>query len=430
MVLVGIGVIIVAYGFVLHEQLSDTPWIATPHPIWAQASDALGAPIQPSVSIVRGEAFYALGAPLACLLALILGVLVATDRDDARHALQVMAWSGAAYAIYGIISLLFDPTALLWREKTAYVGSLTATFINRNTAATFFGSCSAVWLLLLLQRIRERLPKGPIIWKKMPTQIVTDTHRDILVRFALFFVCLAAMFMTGSRAGVMASLLAMTTAFVVFFRHDLPRGKSLVVAIVAAGCVALILLQFLGGNVGARFEAQGLADEGRIAAYRSTLRMIADRPWFGTGLGTFAWAFPPYRSEAISMYGVWDRAHSTPLELAEEMGIPLAMVVTIGWMVAFGILVHGVRSGRRRAIVPLAAATVSLIALMHSAVDFSLQIPGYAIVVFALLGVGLAQSLQGHETAPSLRKVKVGMSLGSKRVSKEATKATRGADSP
>ena len=34
--------------------------------------------------------------------------------------------------------------------------------------------------------------------------------------------------------------------------------------------------------------------------------------------------------------------------------------------------------------------------MLHSLVDFSLQISGYAIVVFALVGAGLAQSLQGH----------------------------------
>jgi len=400
--LAGIGIIIAAYGFVLHEQLSDTPWIATPDPIWAQASAALGVPITPSVSIVRYEPFYALGAPLACLLALICGLIVANDRDHAALALRVMAWSGAVYAAYGIASLLLDPTMLLWREKTAYVGNLTGTFINRNTAAAYFGSCSAVWLLLLLQRIRERLPKGPIVWMKVPGQIVTDTHRDILIRFTVFFVCLAAMFMTSSRAGVMVSLLAMVIAFVIFFRRDLPRGKGLVVALVGAGCVALILLEFIGGNVGARFDVGGVADQGRIEAYRSTLRMIADRPWFGIGLGNFAWGFPPYRSASVSMYGVWDRAHDTPLEFAAEMGIPLTMVVAVGWVVAFGVLIKGILRGRRRAIVPLTALTVSLIALSHSLVDFSLQIPGYAIVVFALLGVGLAQSSQSHEARPQI----------------------------
>jgi O-antigen ligase len=400
-VLVGVGVIIAAYGFVLHEQLSETPWIATPHPIWAKASAVLDVPIKPLVTIVRDEPFYALGAPLACVLALMCGLLVATDRDQARLVLQVLAWSGGVYAAYGIVSLLVDPTILLWREKTAYVGNLTGTFINRNTAATYFGSCSTIWLLLMLQRVRERLPKGSIVWKKVPEQILTDTHPDILVRFTLFFVCLTAMFMTSSRAGVTISLLGMVGAFIVFFRHELPRGKTLFIAIAAAGSIALILLEFLGGNVGARFDSSGLADLGRIEAYRSTLRMIADRPWFGTGLGTFAWAFPPYRSPAISMYGVWDRAHSTPLELAEEMGIPIALLVGICWLTVLGILWRGVTSGRRRDIIPLGALTVALIALLHSLVDFSLQIPGYAIVVFALIGMGLACSLQSRETVPN-----------------------------
>jgi O-antigen ligase len=399
-VLAGIGVIIAAYGFVLHEQLSDNPWIATPHPIWTQASAVLDIPLRPSVSIVRFEPFYALGAPLTLILALICGLIVGSDRDHARYVLQIIAWSGVVYAIYGIYMLLFAPTTILWREKTAYVGSLTATFINRNSAAAYFGSCSTVWLLLLLRRIRERLPKGPIIWTKIPEHILADTHKDILIRFAMFFVCLTAMFMTGSRAGVIVSLLAMVIAFVTFFRRDLPRGKSLVVALTGAGAAALILLQFMGGNVGYRFDMSGLAGDDRLAGYRSMLRMIADHPWFGTGLGTFAWSFPTYRSGTMSMIGVWDIGHNTPLEFATELGIPLTTVVTTGWIVAFVVLIRGVRSGRRRAIIPLASLTVSLIALLHSLVDFSLQIPGYAIVVFALLGLGLAQSLKSHEAMP------------------------------
>ena len=35
---------------------------------------------------------------------------------------------------------------------------------------------------------------------------------------------------------------------------------------------------------------------------------------------------------------------------------------------------------------------VSPIALLHSSIDFSLQIAGYSIVVVALLGLGVAQS--------------------------------------
>jgi hypothetical protein len=41
---------------------------------------------------------------------------------------------------------------------------------------------------------------------------------------------------------------------------------------------------------------------------------------------------------------------------------------------------------------PVAALAVAVLAVLHSMVDFSLQIPGYAIVALALVGAGLAQS--------------------------------------
>jgi O-antigen ligase len=389
----GIVLIIACYGFVLHEQLADHPWIASPNPIWAKTSKLLGQPLPPSVSIVRGEPFYALGAQLADVLALVLGLIVGADREYARRALHIMVWAGVGYAAYGIADLLFDPTAILWREKTVNMESLTATFINRNTAAAYFGSCAVAWLIMLMARVRGKLPAGPIVWTKLAQNISkTAGEKQIIIRFFMFFVCLAAMFMTGSRGGVLLSLFAMVVAFVIFFLRDLPRAISLLIALVGAGAVALALLQVLGGNVAGRIQAGGLVEQGRLAAYESTLRIIADYPWFGTGLGTFTSIFPAYRSGSISILGVWNVAHSTPLELAVELGIPLTLVIAAGWIVAVLVLSRGTRRPRRDTVVPLVALAVSLIALLHSSIDFSLQVSGYAIVVFALVGVGLAQS--------------------------------------
>ena len=169
--------------------------------------------------------------------------------------------------------------------------------------------------------------------------------------------------------------------------------------------MALVLLQFMGGKVNARFAAQGAADEGRVAIWQATLRMIADHPWFGTGQGTFVWSFPAYRSEDVSMVGVWDRAHNTLLELAADMGVPLAALVSVGWIVIFAILIHGIRVRRRDLLVPVSALSVATLAVLHSLVDFSLQIPGYAIPALALVGAGLAQSFasdrQPQQTAPA-----------------------------
>jgi O-antigen ligase len=393
--LAGIAGIVACWAFVLHEQLADHPWIAHPNPIWARASELLKTELTPSVSVIRGEPFYALGTPLANVLALALGLIVGADRESADRALKVMAWAGVGYAIYGIGNLLLFPAAFLWRERTADLGSLTATFVNRNTAAAYFGSCAVVWLLLAMARVRGRLPAGPIEWKKLGRNVYPEGRGDtqIIVRFVMFFICLSAMFMTGSRGGVLSSLFAMVVAAVIFFRSDLPRVASLLIVTAGFAAMALGLLQILGGNVQARIDAGGLVEQGRLEAYRSTLRIIADYPWFGTGLGTFAAVFPPYRSASISIVGIWDLAHSTPLELAAEVGVPLALVTAIGWIVALLVLMRGTRRSRRETIVPHAALAVSLIALLHSSIDFSLQVAGYAIVVFAVAGIGLAQSV-------------------------------------
>jgi hypothetical protein len=82
--------------------------------------------------------------------------------------------------------------------------------------------------------------------------------------------------------------------------------------------------------------------------------------------------------------------------------LPLASLVVIGWMIAFGVLAHGLRTRRRDRIIPAAALSVGLLAALHSLVNFSLEVAGLAIVVFGLVGAGIAQSLLRSDTsAPS-----------------------------
>ncbi|MGV7217067.1 O-antigen ligase family protein [Bradyrhizobium sp. UFLA05-112] len=415
----GIAVVIAAYAFVLHEQLSDHPWIAPFHPIWKQASDLLGQEIAPSVSIVKNEAFFALGAPLANILAILLGITVGADRERARRMLWVIAISGGVYALYGVASFLIEPTMILWRDKTAYLGSVTGTFINRNTAAAYFGSAAVVWMLLILEDVRRRVPERRLDWKRLSRDLAEIPPREILPQLLALLVCLMAMFMTGSRAGVGLSLLAMIVSFTIFLRRDLPPRTGIWISLGSGVVVALGLMQLLGGRVSSRFDSQGLVDEGRVEAWKSTLRIIADNPWFGTGMGTFQWAFPPYRSPNISIRGIWDAAHSTPLELASEVGIPMALLVATAWIIMSVILAKGVFGRRRDVIIPLAAAATATLSLLHSCLDFTLQVPGYSIPFFALFGAGLAQSFRSGEARPE---VEAQVAEGSQRARDEKTK--------
>jgi O-antigen ligase len=326
------------------------------------------------------------------MLAVTCGFLVGRDGDRARQLMKVIAWSGAAYACYGILAHLFDPEHILGLTKEVYLDSVTATFINRNTAATYFGSCAVVWSVILWDRVRRATTQRPIRWRVMLTEVLTARPARIVVTFAMLMLCLLALFMTGSRAGVMLSLLALIIAFVMFFRRDLPRRSGLFTALAGAGVTAVLVLQVMGGAVNSRFDAQGLADEGRLDTYRATLRLIADHPWFGTGQGTFALVFPAYRSSNVSVWGTWDMAHNTLLQLAADMGIPVAAIVVIAWCVIFAVLLRGALIRRGGLSCPVAALAVAVLAVLHSMVDFSLQIPGYAIVALALIGAGLAQS--------------------------------------
>jgi len=386
-----VAILGVAYGIVLHEQLSPHPWFASPHPIWKETADMLQIPIEPSVSIIRNQPWFAIGAPLAALLSFLCGLIVCADRIRAHQLLKVIAWSGTAYAIYGITLVFVDPMTMTLRVRLI---PLASTFVNRNTAAAYFSACSIVWLLLICDRIRRRIPNERIDWSSMGVNFPQLVSVQLILPLMMMFICLLATFMTNSKAGVGLSLVSFIIGVVAYLYRDLPGRRGVFFA-VGAGCgVALLSLQFLAGNIVARFSEQGFIDHTRLSLYRSALRMIADRPWFGTGLGTFAWAFPAYRSADISSYGVYDRAHNTLLEVAVEAGLPLALLIVIGWLVAFAVLIHGVQTRRRDRILPAAALSVAFLAVFHSLVDFSLQIPGFAIVVFALLGAGVTQSFR------------------------------------
>jgi O-antigen ligase len=385
----GAAVVVCCYAFVLHEQLSAKAFIASPHPLWGRAAEALGTPLAPVVSIARNQPFFALGPPLAAILSLVCSLIICADRVRARQLLTVIAWSGGIYAAFGLVAFLLDPARTLWRAS-AYPNALTATFVNRNTAAAYFGSCAVVWLLIVCDAVRRRTPEGRIEWRALSRKLFPD--REIVGPLLMFSICLLAMFLTGSRGGVLASLIALVVAFLGIFHRRLARLRAWLVVLTVLASVALLSLQIVGASVSSRLANQGLADEGRLAAYRSTLHMISDHPWFGTGLGTFAWSFPAYRGTDMSMSGTWDRAHDTLLELAAECGLPLAALLAVGWMIALAVLINGMRVRRRDLLLPAAAFAVSLLALLHSLIDFSLQIPGYAIVVFALAGSGLSQS--------------------------------------
>lgn len=381
---------------VLREQSALRPWSGVaPNALWAQAGKLLPAELPPAVSIARSQPFYSIGVGIVCLLSFAIGVVLGANRGLARGLLRAVAAAGLVYAICGIVTFAIDPTRIyLLHEKQAHLAWLTSPFVNRNTAGIYYGCCALIWLLFGCELIERHWPSRRASLSRLLARLDMPARRRLAGHAFGWLTCLLAMFLTGSRGGAGISLLAAVAAAAIFFRNRVPRRYGMIVALGVGSLVALALLQLLGGGVGARFSTMGLSDEGRFSTYRATLRMIWDHPWLGDGFGTFEWVYPAYRTDDISLRGTWNRAHNSWLELASDGGMLMAGATMIALLAAFGVLAHGVRTRHRDVIVPLAALCASAAGALHSMIDFSLQITGYAVVIAALLGAGLSQSFR------------------------------------
>jgi hypothetical protein len=92
-----------------------------------------------------------------------LAVQFGHSRSNARACLKGIVVIGAAYATYGLIAHTLFPDTILWMEKEAYLDSVTSTFINRNSYATYAGLGLIAGIALLTREI-EKVGQGRT-WK-------------------------------------------------------------------------------------------------------------------------------------------------------------------------------------------------------------------------------------------------------------------------
>src|SRR5258707_5039184 len=117
------------------------------------------------------------------------------------------------------------------------------------------------------------------------------------------------------------------------------------------------------------------------------------RPVLAAGLGTFEDLFPSLGADNCYSWGVWDYAHSTILEIAVEMGIPVAAMVMTAALASLFILARAAVKSEGRSRRSLAAITgIAVLSYLHSMIHFSLQIPGYLVLFGILIGCGLARA--------------------------------------
>lgn len=374
--------------------LETNPWA---NPIWDASQDLLGR-LPGAVSIhpadtVSATVFIAL--PFVMFLVLLV---LFPDDESALALLRVLGVCGALTAALSLVQFHYFPDALLFADKRWYLDSLTGPFVNRNTGATFFGATSIVLLSLLV--VDARAIGGSVIRRFLaPGSRRTGPGIGwrIPLNAASLIVVLMALFLTRSRGGVGGTLIAFMLVVPLFAAfasgEDKPRtgfsverndaAAKALRAIIGLFLVLLVAV-FFAERAAFRAAVQGTEDA-RFCVLPGILDLIGSNWPTGTGLGTFRDAFPPFRDAVCGVNGVWDRAHNGYLEALAGLGVVGAALIVIGFSTFFVVFSMGTRNRRSQRAMPLAGFGLLVLLLIHSAVDFSLQIPGMAVWAAALL---------------------------------------------
>jgi O-antigen ligase len=407
MLLIPLAAMIATVGVMVALQMWSIP-AAQSATVWELPRQLFGLALPDRLSTTARGPWLAFGSVLLLSLAFARAVILASDASDARSLLRILAWAGCLYALYGILAELFAPDMILFRQKEAYLGFATGTFVNRNTAATFWGTCALLFLVPLL-RTMHRQDGGPAAqpgWRARLEQMLSAP----VALGTGFTICTIALAMTGSRAGLLLSVGTFVLAIILYL-VPLELGRSRKWLVLGGSAAAgLVLLQLVGGLVAGRIVEHGLIDPQRLAAYEASLGIIADHQLLGVGLGNFEAVFPAERPTALGSLGIWDRAHSTPLEIAVELGIPAFIVIALASLWYFYHLFTGSLHRKRDRYIPVIGASVAVLGVAHSCIDFSLQIPGYGVFFAAIVGCGLAQSLPSHMRKERGKSVQVELS--------------------
>ena len=400
---------LLAYALWQTLPLGDSPLA---DPAWK----ALGAAIAEasphgSISVAPGLTLAAAPALAAPFLAFAVALACCQSDQDALRLWRRLADFGAAYAAFGIVQEVFWPDQLLLEPKRFYLGDLTATFVNRNTAGTFFGVALLLNLALLFADLRS------VRVGRLARQGEWSRRSSILL-LHLFAVldCAAALSLTRSRGAILATLVAalIATALTGTRRLTADIGRNALFArwrrpAVALAALALVLALFVlfGGRT--EHRAQGLASEdGRWCVYKTTILAIADHWPLGAGFGAFPDVFPAYRNASCAgVFGVWDHAHDVFLEGLLGFGLPFVAAAALVYATLGATLIHGVRTRNRFRFLPVAGLAALVLVTLHAIVDFSLQIPGVAVYVAAAMAAAVAVALgRADESAgrPGLHK--------------------------
>lgn len=366
------------------------------HPIWQETEVLIGGSGQNSISVNPGNSLSALMLILAYGGAFWLALRYAKDSIKASIMLKGFVWASTLYAGYGLAVYFSGNGYILWMPKFAYLDDLTSTFVNRNNYATYAALGLFACLTALFHIIGKEL-SGHMRAKQLVRTFFNSTSQKATLPLIGVVLNLTALFLSHSRAGFAAMLIGLIVLLPLLSYIKLMPKKILLVCIGGFALMGISIFAISSGDTVARLKSTTLDNTIRDEVFQQTLNAISDHKASGTGYGSFEEVFPAYKSDHYLMAGsTWDKAHNTYLELFLEMGMlpTLCLLFAVGYIIF--CQVRGIWKRRRRRHYAVFALAASLTAGSHALVDFSLQIPAFAVTFAMILGLGFAQSFSNR----------------------------------
>ena len=210
----------------------------------------------------------------------------------------------------------------------------------------------------------------------------TRRRRDVLIGAGVLAWLLLGLITSFSQSSIAALLLGM--AVLAAYRWDVRATVYVTVALIAIAAVFVLsappsLHLGLNGSGGSTSNATS----GRTKLISGGLELLADRPLYGYGSGSFETEYKRHGRTSTTAANATSASHTIPMTVAAEQGI-IGLAVYIALLIAaFAVLFTG--AGRSPPRIALAACFAALVLHTWTYADF-LEDP----ITWTLLGIGVA----------------------------------------
>jgi len=361
---------------------------------YAQAADILGRAHDAVASLAIDASRNTLLKCVACGLIFVVARVLFFRPSRARLLMLMFTASGivvAGYALFVQRSTGYCYVGTFLKKQTDYASHdsclMSGTFVSSNNFGAFCGMALVTVIALMFVEPRRRHDFYEEDEREGVARFLTWITGTRLALIALSFLFIGCLMISGSRAGFAATVAGVVALFFLMTRERLRTRGQVGRALLIGGVVAVMIALIAGGSLMRKVSnlEQGETFD-RAVIWRGAVHAIRDSPWWGWGLGSFADIYAVYQPKQIVQPN--DKAHSTPLETVVELGIPGAVPAWLVVLIPWAVCLRGAWRRHRHRYLPAAAFAVSAVAILHSTLDFSLQIPAIGFVVAAFLGMG------------------------------------------